>query len=122
MQTAIMTIFQFTPEEVVEIRVGVGGEEMMSRSGRISGVEVVFVVRCNVVVIFRVIVICNESVICDVIMRVICFGEPGKACESDNQHPKDKTRMKTPFLNSHNESTTNTRLTRNNPTHNPEAF
>lgn len=55
MQTAIMTIFQFTPEEVVEIRVGVGGEEVMSRSGRISGVEVVFVVRCNVVVIFRVV-------------------------------------------------------------------
>lgn len=46
MQTAIMTIFQFTPEEVVEIRVGVGGEEVMSRSGRISGDEVVFVVRC----------------------------------------------------------------------------
>lgn len=46
MQTAIMTIFQFTPEEVVEIRVGVRGEEVMRRSGRISGVEVVFVVRC----------------------------------------------------------------------------
>lgn len=46
MQTAIMTIFQFTPEEVVEIRVGVGGEEVMLRSGRISGVEVVFVMRC----------------------------------------------------------------------------
>ena len=39
MQTAIMTIFQFTPEEVVEIRVGVGGEEVMRRSGRISGDE-----------------------------------------------------------------------------------
>ena len=50
MQTAIMTIFQFTPEEVVEIRVGVGGEEVMRRSGRISGVEVVFVMRCDVVV------------------------------------------------------------------------
>ena len=48
MQTAIMTIFQFTPEEVVEIRVGVGREEVMRRSGRISGVEVVFVVRCVV--------------------------------------------------------------------------
>ena len=106
MQTAIMTIFQFTPEEVVEIRVGVGREGVMSRSGRISGVEVVFVVRCNVVVIFRVIVICNESVMCNVIMRVICFGESGKACESDYQHRKDKTRMKTQFLNSHNESTT----------------
>lgn len=101
MQTAIMTIFQFTPEEVVEIRVGVGREEVMSRSGRISGVEVVFVVRC---VFFRD----------DLLWSV-------KVCESDN-HPKDKKRLKTPFLNSHNESTTNTRLTRNNPTHNPEAF
>lgn len=78
MQTAIMTIFQFTPEEVVEIRVGVGGEEVMSRSGRISGDEVVFVVRC---VFFR------DDLLWSAIG--ICFGVLRKVCESDNHHRKD---------------------------------
>ena len=52
MQTAIMTIFQFTPEEVVEIRVGVGGEEMMRRSGRISGDEGCVCCKMRIVVCF----------------------------------------------------------------------
>ena len=57
MQTAIMTIFQVTPEEVVEIRVGVGGEEVMRRSERISGDEGCVCCEMRVVVVFRVIVI-----------------------------------------------------------------
>lgn len=76
MQTAIMTIFQFTPEEVVEIRVGVGGEEMMSRSGRISGVEVVFVMRCNVI--------------------VMCFEVSRRACDFDYHHRKYSTVLNIP--------------------------
>ena len=90
MQTAIMTIFQFTPEEVVEIRVGVGREEVMRRSGRISGDEGCVCCKMRIVVCFQ----CD----CD-------LGVSGKACKSDNQHPKDKTRMRTQFLNSHNENT-----------------
>lgn len=73
MQTAIMTIFQFTPEEVVEIRVGDGREEVMSRSERISGDEGCVCCEMRVVVVFRVSVV--FSVIVGVI-KVICFEVP----------------------------------------------